>query len=148
VAAKQALNRRLQDAALGRLAHRICVKAEEAGRRIWLVDPKNTSRCCAACGHTDPANRKTRDRFCCRRCGWADHADLNAAVVIATRGQTAEAAWQANGAPLLSRPTPRLRRRNPSTSGTTGTAAKSRTLTGTRGRAGSGAARLNAQSNG
>jgi putative transposase len=35
VAAKQALNRSLQDAALGRLQHWVCVKAEEAGRITW-----------------------------------------------------------------------------------------------------------------
>jgi putative transposase len=112
VAAKQALNRLLQDAALGRLAYRIGVKAEEAGRRLWLVDPKNTSRCCAVCGHIDPANRRSREVFCCRRCGWQDHADLNAAVVIAARGEAAEAAWQAKGAPLLARQKARLRRRS------------------------------------
>jgi putative transposase len=116
VAAKQALNRSLQDAALGRLAYRICVKAEEAGRRVWLVDPKHTSISCADCGHTEPANRKTRDRFCCRQCGWEDHADTNASVVIAARAQTAEAVWQAKGAPLLVRPKPRLRRRKASRS--------------------------------
>src|SRR5438132_699443 len=110
VAAKQALNRRRQDAAPGRLAHRICVKAEQAGRRIWLVDPKNSSRCWAACAHTEAANRRTRDRSCCRLCGRQDHADTNAAVIIAARGTTAEAAWQAHGTPLLVRPSPRLRR--------------------------------------
>jgi putative transposase len=116
VAAKQGLNRSLQDAALGRLAYRICVKAEEAGRRVWLVDPKHSSTSCADCGHTEAANRKTRDRFCCRQCGWEDHADTNASVVIAARGQTAEAAWQAKGAPLLTRPKPRLRRHTASPS--------------------------------
>ena len=113
VAAKQALNRRLQDAALGRLANKLCVKAEEAGRRVWLVPPHRTSQSCAACGHCEAANRQSRDRFCCRRCGWADHADLNAAAVIAARGRTAETAWQAQGAPPLARPRPRLRRRKP-----------------------------------
>jgi putative transposase len=39
VAQKQGLNRELQDAALGRLAVRVCVKAASAGRRVWMVNP-------------------------------------------------------------------------------------------------------------
>jgi putative transposase len=111
VAAKQALNRQLADAALGRLRHWVCVKAEEAGRRTWVVNPANTSRTCAACGHCDTANRVTRDRFRCQQCGHATHADLNAAENIAARGRVCETAWTTAGSPPLVRPTPRLQRR-------------------------------------
>ena len=55
---KQGLNRSLQDAALGRLAFWVCVKAEEAGRRVWKVNAVSSSRECAACGHTEAGNRK------------------------------------------------------------------------------------------
>ena len=89
VAQKKGLNRSLQDAALGRLAYWICVKAEEAGRRVWKVDPRNSSRQCAPCGHTEAANRR-RSRFSCRSCGHAAHADVNAAQVLAARGQAAD----------------------------------------------------------
>lgn len=109
VAAKSGLNRSLQEAALGRLGHWICVKAEEAGRRVYLVDAKNSSRCCAACGHTEAANRQ-RSRFACLRCGHAEHADVNAAQVITARGATAEALWRAQGSRPLTRPVPRMRR--------------------------------------
>ncbi|MBA2576591.1 MAG: transposase, partial [Euzebyaceae bacterium] len=118
VAAKAGLNRALQDAALGRLARWVCVKAEEAGRRIWLVDPANTSRGCAACGHTSIDNRPARDAFCCTGCGHNAHADLNAAANIAARARACEAAWAAAGAPPLPRPSPRLRRRAPDNTGT------------------------------
>jgi putative transposase len=70
VAQKKGLNRSLQDAALGRLAYWICVKAEDAGRRVWKVDPKNSSRQCAACGHVEAGNRR-RSRFICLCCGHA-----------------------------------------------------------------------------
>ena len=110
VAAKKGLNRSLQEAALGRLAYWICVRAEEAGRRVWKVNPKNTSRECAACGHTESANRH-QSHFACRRCGHTEHADVNAAQVLSARGQAADAAWVASGRPLLSRPVPRNRRR-------------------------------------
>jgi putative transposase len=110
VAAKKGLNRSLQDAALGRLSFWICAKAEEAGRRVWKVNPSNTSRECAACGHTEAANRH-RSRFSCTRCSHTEHADVNAAQVIAARGQAADTRWKASGSPLLSRPVPRNRRR-------------------------------------
>lgn len=110
VAAKRGLNRALSDVALSRLAHWIQVKAEEAGRRVYKVDPRNSSRECASCGHTEEANRRS-NRFSCLRCGHGEHADVNAAQVIAARGRQADALWVASGSPLLTRPTPRNRRR-------------------------------------
>ncbi|HEY5251632.1 MAG TPA: transposase, partial [Acidimicrobiales bacterium] len=112
VAQKKGLNRSLQDAALGRLAYWICVKAEEAGRRVWKVDPRNSSRECAPCGHTEAANRK-RSLFTCRRCSHVEHADVNAAQVLTARGQAADTTWKEAGSPLLNRPVARSRRRNP-----------------------------------
>jgi len=106
VAAKKGLNRSIQEAALGRLAYWICVKAEEAGRRVWKVDPRNSSRECAACGHTEPANRH-REHFACRRCGHREHADVNAAQVLSSRGQAADVRWRTEGSPLLKRPVPK-----------------------------------------
>lgn len=51
-AAKQARNHAPAEAALGRIRHWICVYAEEAGRRVWVVPARNTSsRRYAACGH-------------------------------------------------------------------------------------------------
>ncbi|HET9058464.1 MAG TPA: transposase [Acidimicrobiales bacterium] len=110
VAAKQALNRKLAEAALGRLRHWICVKAEEAGRRVWVVPAKNTSRRCAACGHTAKANRDG-PLFVCGGCGHTNHADLNAAENIASLGHDCETAWDQAGRPPMVRPKPRFRRR-------------------------------------
>jgi putative transposase len=110
VAQKKGLNRSLQDAALARLAYWICVKAEEAARRVWKVNPKDSSRECIACGHTEAANRCLA-RFTCRRCGHSEHADVNAAQVITARGQVAETSWRAAGCPVAKRPLPRNRRR-------------------------------------
>jgi putative transposase len=110
VAQKKGLNRSLQDAALSRLAYWICVKAEEAGRRVWKVNPKDSSRECIACGHTEAANR-CRTRFICTKCGHSEHADVNAAQVITARGQVAETSWRATGCPVAKRPVPRNRRR-------------------------------------
>ena len=110
VAQKAGLNRSLQDAALGRLAHWIHVKAECAGRGVWLVDPRYTSQRCSTCQHTDAANRPDQATFACVSCGHADNADINAAVNIAKLGAQAEQAWDAAGRPSLERPKPRMRR--------------------------------------
>jgi putative transposase len=114
VKAKSGLNRSLQEAALGRLAYWISVKAEEAGRRVYRVNPANSSRECAACGHTAKENRH-RYRFKCLRCGHLEHADTNAAQVLAARGQAADASWRHQGSPLLKRPVPRNLRRHTAT---------------------------------
>ena len=54
--------------------------------QLIAVDPAHTSQTCAACGHVDPASRRTRADFHCVACGHADHADLNAARNIRRRG--------------------------------------------------------------
>ena len=111
VAAKAGLNKKMSEAALGRLRTRICIKAEEAGCRVWVVPAHHTSQTCPSCGHVCKENRVTQARFECVNCGHVDHADVNAAVNIAARGFTAEAAWSEMGSPSLARSAPRLRRR-------------------------------------
>lgn len=60
-------------------------KAALAGVSVALVNPRNTSRECSACGHIDKRNRPTRDDFCCVACSHAEGADTNAARNIARR---------------------------------------------------------------
>ena len=112
VAQKQGLNRELADAALGKLATRICVKAESAGRRVWMVRPEHTSTTCSRCGHTDKGSRPSQAVFCCQACEYTANADAGAAANIAARGQAAEDDWQQAGAPPLPR---RKSRRRPRT---------------------------------
>jgi putative transposase len=61
-------------------------KARLAGVCLHLVDPRNTSRTCAVCGHCDKANRKSQAEFVCRNplCGHAAPADWNAAINISS----------------------------------------------------------------
>ncbi len=63
----------------------IAYKAAQAGVRVILVDPRNTSRTCAVCGHCAKANRVDQAHFRCLRCGHTAAADTNAAVTIAVR---------------------------------------------------------------
>jgi len=71
---------------------------------------KDSSRECNVCGHAEAANR-CRSRFICRRCRHEEHADVNAAQVLTSRGQVAETSWRAAGCPVAKRPVPRNQRR-------------------------------------
>ena len=58
-------------------------KAQQACVRVIHVDPRNTSRTCAVCGHCDKRNRPDQAHFRCLSCGHTAAADTNAAVNIA-----------------------------------------------------------------
>jgi len=64
-------------------------KAAWAGVPVLLVDPRNTSRTCSACGHCEKANRRSQAEFLCQRCGFAANADFNAAVNISRKERAA-----------------------------------------------------------
>lgn len=58
-------------------------KSKLAGVPVVVVDPRNTSRTCSACGHCEKANRQNQAEFKCRQCGFTANADVNAATNIA-----------------------------------------------------------------
>ena len=60
-------------------------KARLAGVSLIAVEPRNSSRECSACGHTEKRNRPDQSTFRCTACGLAMHADTNAARVISGR---------------------------------------------------------------
>ncbi len=60
-------------------------KSKLSGVKVVYVNPKNTSRQCSKCGYTDKSNRKDQEHFECLNCNFKDHADINAAVNIASR---------------------------------------------------------------
>ena len=60
-------------------------KAEERGIVVRQVNPANTSRRCSSCGFTHEDNRSSQDSFECLKCGYANHADYNAAKNIGYR---------------------------------------------------------------
>ncbi|WP_307819798.1 zinc ribbon domain-containing protein [Microbispora amethystogenes] len=49
-------------------------------------EPRHTSQRCSACGHIAKKNRPDQATFTCTSCGFAEHADVNAARNIAARG--------------------------------------------------------------
>jgi IS605 OrfB family transposase len=63
----------------------IAYKARMAGIPVIFVDPRHTSQRCSNCGFVDTRNRRSQSEFLCLYCGYANHADLNAAKNIAFR---------------------------------------------------------------
>ncbi|MFC4894055.1 RNA-guided endonuclease InsQ/TnpB family protein [Streptosporangium amethystogenes subsp. fukuiense] len=63
-------------------------KAARAGVALIYVDPAFTSQQCSSCGQVDRKNRLDQASFSCTSCGFAEHADVNAARNIAARGET------------------------------------------------------------
>src|SRR6185437_2918498 len=70
---------RLSGWSFGQLYAFVAYKAELAGVTVVTVDPRNTSRTCAECGHCSKSNRKSQSEFVCKMCGHRAHADSNAA---------------------------------------------------------------------
>ncbi|MBE3008493.1 IS200/IS605 family element transposase accessory protein TnpB [Microbispora sp. NEAU-D428] len=64
----------------------IAYKAARSGVAVIHVDPAYTSQTCSSCGHVDKRNRPDQETFACTSCGFAEHADVNAARNIAARG--------------------------------------------------------------
>ncbi|KPV53021.1 hypothetical protein SE17_12045 [Kouleothrix aurantiaca] len=69
--------------AFGQLRTFIGYKAQFSGVCVIHIDPRNTSRTCAACGFCDKRNRPDQAHFRCLSCGHTAPADTNAAVNIA-----------------------------------------------------------------
>ena len=70
---------RLSGWAFSQLDAFLAYKAQIAGVPVVKIDPRNTSRTCAECGHCQRSNRKSQAQFRCQACGHEAHADVNAA---------------------------------------------------------------------
>lgn len=66
-------------------------KACKEGVERVVIDPRNTSRRCAECGHCEKANRKSQKHFRCLVCGHSDNADANASKNIASKSENQRA---------------------------------------------------------
>ncbi|WP_433380505.1 RNA-guided endonuclease InsQ/TnpB family protein [Streptosporangium sp. CA-115845] len=86
VVAKSGLNRSILDAGWGVFLTILRSKAESAAKEMIEVNPANTSRTCAQCGHCAKENRSTQAEFHCQRCAHVAHADVNAATNILRAG--------------------------------------------------------------
>jgi putative transposase len=80
VRAKSGLNREILRSGWGLLVRRL---EDKAPGRVEKISPAFTSQRCSACGHVDAKSRESQARFACTACGYACHADVNAARNIA-----------------------------------------------------------------
>jgi putative transposase len=85
-AAKSSLNKAILASTWGKTKEFLSYKARRAGKLVIEVPAFYSSQECAVCGHTHSDNRPSQAVFACQRCGHTDHADHNAAAVIAKRG--------------------------------------------------------------
>jgi putative transposase len=82
---RQAQRSRMKGWAFAQLRFFVTYKATLAGVPVIAVDPAYTSRICSECGYCAKANRKSRNDFACKHCGFSCCADVNAARNIRTR---------------------------------------------------------------
>jgi putative transposase len=85
-AAKSGLNKSILASTWGQTKTYLQYKARRQGKLVIEVSPFYSSQECAACGHIHQDNRVSQAEFVCLSCGNTDHADHNAAKVIAMRG--------------------------------------------------------------
>lgn len=92
------LAKSVRDAGWAQFLGILAFKAEEAGRRITVVDCRGTSQVCSGCG-CEPAERKSLGVRVhhCSDCGLTIHRDLNAAVNILTRARAEPSASRPRG---------------------------------------------------
>jgi len=60
-------------------------KAEDAGRKLGLVNPAYTSQTCSHCGHREAKTLSEREHHC-SRCGYKASRDFNASQNILALG--------------------------------------------------------------
>jgi len=77
---KAGLNRGILGSGWGLLVRRL---EDKAPGRVEKVRPALTSQRCSACGQVDRDSRESQAVFRCTACGFAGHADVNAAINIA-----------------------------------------------------------------
>ena len=85
-AAKSGLNKAILASAWGQTKVYLQYKARRQGKLVIEVPAFYSSQECGQCGHIHQDNRASQSEFVCQSCGHTDHADHNAAKVIAARG--------------------------------------------------------------
>jgi len=79
------MNKSIGDVAWHQFVQCCASKAEEAGRTVVLVEPRNTTKACSGCGEIVPKSLSRRVHNC-PKCGLVLDRDHNAALNILARG--------------------------------------------------------------
>jgi putative transposase len=96
--ANHCLAKSIADAAWNQFMNYTAYKAENAGRLVVKVDPRNTSQRCSACGEI--VKKELRERVHACSCGCVLDRDHNAALNILTLGQQSYRLWPKEAAAL------------------------------------------------
>lgn len=81
------LSKRICDASWNTFMNYLVYKAEESGRHVIKVDPRNTSQMCSRCGKLPIKVKSLSDRVhLCIYCGYKEDRDVNAAINIMRLG--------------------------------------------------------------
>ena len=100
---KAGLNRGILGSCWGLLVRRL---DDKAPGRVHRITPAYTSQRCAACGRVDAKSRKSQAVFACTACGYACHADVNAACNIAAGHAVTARGGRALAQPVNREPQP------------------------------------------
>jgi putative transposase len=79
------LAKSIADVSWNQFTQFLTYKAEEAGRKLGVVNPAYTSQTCSQCGNREVKKLSER-KHCCLICGYVDHRDINAAKNILAIG--------------------------------------------------------------
>ncbi len=80
--AKAGLTKSMLDTGLGQFVQIVTHKAEEAGRQVYKINPRNTSQICSACGMKGAKKDLSQRVHTCTSCGVVRDRDTNAAINI------------------------------------------------------------------
>lgn len=82
------LARDINDCAWGQFFELLKYKAEEAGRTLIQVNPRNTSKMCSECGEINTTLKLSDRTWTCLKCGIIHDRDINASININRLGQS------------------------------------------------------------
>jgi len=95
------LRMRLHDVAIHELRSIVKYQMEKYGKKVVLVDPRNSSKTCAKCGYVKMDLALSDRVFECPRCGWRANRDYNSAL-----NHLKHAGWEPPIVPVELRPLP------------------------------------------
>ncbi len=79
------LAKSINDVSWNQFSQFLTYKAEEAGRKLGLVNPAYTSQTCSECKHVEPKKLSEREHLC-SQCGYKANRDFNASRNILALG--------------------------------------------------------------
>jgi len=95
------MRQRLHDVAIHELRNVIGYQLGKYGKKLVLVDPRNSSKTCAKCGYVKMDLTLSDRVFECPRCGWRADRDYNSAL-----NHLKHAGWEPPIVPVELRPLP------------------------------------------